>query len=279
MQFISYLSQQKKPCWGIVIEQGHVFSSEHLGLKQPTLKTAIASGKLSEARRLLTDKQPDLSLADLTLLPPLWDFGAMYCTGLNYVDHAQESGKSIPTVPRIFIRLPETLVGHSQDIIAPTVSTHFDYEGELAVVIGKAGRDISEDKAGEHIFGYTCFMDGSIRDWQKVTTTLGKNFEKSGALGPGIVPKEDIPDVQELTLVTRLNGEMVQQANTRDMIFTIGQLIHFLSRMITLRPGDIIATGTPDGVGQSRTPPLWLKRGDEVSVEVNGLGKLKNRIR
>lgn len=278
MQFISYLHHNQKPQWGIATDDGHAYSSTHLGLKQPTLKAAIASGELASPLLVLADKQPDLRLAELNLLPPVWDFGAMYCTGLNYADHALESGKAAPTAPRIFIRLPETVVGHGHEIMAPEVSQHFDFEGELAVVVGKAGRNIPEEEAHEHIFGYTCLMDGSVRDWQKITTTLGKNFEKSGALGPGVVPKDEITDVQALTLATKLNGEAVQLANTRDMIFSIAQLVHFVSRMITLRPGDIIATGTPDGVGQSRTPPLWLKPGDQISVAVEGVGELTNRI-
>jgi 2-keto-4-pentenoate hydratase/2-oxohepta-3-ene-1,7-dioic acid hydratase in catechol pathway len=278
MQFISYLDTHQNPQWGISTDHISAFSSVHLGLKQLTLKEAIASSELAEAERLTEDRQPDLRLSEMQLIPPVWNFGAMYCTGLNYADHARESGVSAPAAPRIFLRLPETLVGHAQAIVAPAVSENFDYEGELAVVIGKPGRNISEAQAEEYIFGYTCFMDGSVRDWQKITTTLGKNFEQSGSLGPWIVPRSIVPDVQALTLTTRLNGQVVQQANTRDMIFSVAQLVSFVSRMITLQPGDIIATGTPDGVGQSRTPPVWLKGGDEISVEVEQVGKLTNKV-
>lgn len=278
MFYISYLDPHQKPCWGISTDSGDVFSSTQLGLKSPTLRSAIASGELDDHNHTQKDKTSPLRLSDLQLQPAIPDFGAMYCTGLNYSDHARESGKEPPAAPRFFVRLQASLVGHDQTIIAPTVSSHFDFEGELAVVIGRAGRDIPEDKAGEHIFGYSCFMDGSVRDWQKITTTLGKNFECSGALGPGVVPASLIPDVQALTLTTRLNGQVVQQANTRDMIFSVAQLISFVSRMITLQPGDIIATGTPEGVGQSRNPPLWLKTNDEISVSVDSLGTLNNRI-
>ncbi|TGG93594.1 FAA hydrolase family protein [Natronospirillum operosum] len=278
MRYVSYLDSDQTPCWGVVTDSNDIVSSTQLGLVAPTLKKAIASGELASPNRLNLDSTPTLRLDEVQLQPVIPDFGAMYCTGLNYSDHARESGKEAPSAPRIFVRLQNSLVGHDQSIIAPTVSEHFDYEGELAVVIGRSGRHIPEEEALAHVFGYTCFMDGSVRDWQKITTTLGKNFEHSGALGPAIMPASHVPDVQALTLTTRLNGRVVQQANTRDMIFSVAQLISFVSTMITLQPGDIIATGTPDGVGQSRNPPLWLKIGDDISVTVDGLGTLANRI-
>ena len=178
----------------------------------------------------------------------------------------------------MFIRFADTLVGHDGDMIRPSVSDNFDFEGELAVVIGKGGRHIKTERALDHVAGYTCFVDGSVRDYQKFSVTSGKNFPGTGPLGPWLVTTDEIPDPSRLTLTTRLNGTKVQHATTDQLIYSIPQIIAFCSDFTALSPGDVIATGTPEGVGHSRKPPLWMKPGDTLEVEITGIGTLRARI-
>ena len=180
----------------------------------------------------------------------------------------------------LFIRLTDTLLGHRQPVLKPTVSDHLDFEGELALVIGKGGRAISEADALSHVAGYTCFNDVSVRDWQRHTgqITPGKNFPASGPLGPWLVTADEIPDPARLTLTTRLNGEVVQNAPTDDLIFTVPVIIAYVSAFTPLAPGDVISTGTPGGVGFRRDPPLWMKDGDTIEVDISGIGTLSNPV-
>ncbi len=178
----------------------------------------------------------------------------------------------------MFIRTQASIVAHGAGMVRPTISDNFDYEGELTVVIGRAGRLISQADALKHVAGYTCFNDGSIRDFQKHSTTSGKNFEASGACGPWIVTADELPDPSKLTLVTRLNGTEVQRSTTDLLIHSIPRIIEYISIITTLEPGDIIATGTPAGVGSRRTPPLWMKPGDTIEVDISGIGVLSNPI-
>jgi len=196
------------------------------------------------------------------------------CAGINYRSHAAETGRELPKQPSMFIRFTDTLVGHGGAMIRPTVSDNFDFEGELAVVIGKAGRHIKAEHALDHVAGYTCFVDGSVRDFQKFSVTSGKNFPGTGPLGPWLVTTDEIPDPSQLTLTTRLNGNTVQHDTTDHMIFDVATIIEYLSTVTWLEPGDVIATGTPDGVGMGRKPPLWMKGGDKVEVEISGIGTL-----
>ena len=187
-------------------------------------------------------------------------------------------GRELPKQPSMFIRFADTLVGHGGEMIRPTVSDNFDFEGELALVIGKAGRHIKAEHALDHVAGYTCFVDGSVRDYQKFSVTSGKNFPGTGPLGPWLVTTDEIPDPSRLTLTTRLNGKEVQHATTDQLIYAIPQIIAFCSDFTALSPGDVIATGTPEGVGHSRKPPLWMKPGDALEVEISGIGMLRARI-
>jgi len=202
------------------------------------------------------------------------------CVGVNYRPHIEEMGREMPSHPVVFIRFPGSLVEDGEALLRPRVSEQFDFEGELAIVIGKTARHVSRADAYEYIGGYCCFMDGSVRDWQRHTGqfTAGKNFERSGAIGP-MVPAASIPDPTLLELVTRVNGEVMQQGRIADLVFDIPSLIEYCSTFSELAPGDVIATGTPGGVGAARKPPVWLRDGDLVEVEITGVGVLRNAVR
>lgn len=214
-------------------------------------------------------------------LPAVSRPGKIICVGLNYRDHAEELGKDIPDYPLLFMRGARSIVGHGQALIRPAVSNEFDYEAELGVVIGKPARNVKADAAYDHVFGVSCFNDGSIRDYQFRTTQLtpGKNFDKTGAFGPEIVTLDELPaKPDELDIVCRLNGTVVQKSNTSQHIFGVPKIIELLSEIMTLEPGDVIAMGTTGGVGFARSPQLWMKPGDEVEVEIEGVGTLRNPV-
>jgi 2-keto-4-pentenoate hydratase/2-oxohepta-3-ene-1,7-dioic acid hydratase in catechol pathway len=243
--------------------------------------SSVAAALAPESRAILERAAaagPHTSAGNLQLLTPL-DIGArIFCIGVNYKSHAGETGRELPPQPSVFIRTQASVVGHGTAVTRPSASLNFDYEGELTVVIGTRGRYIAAADALKHVGGYTCFNDGSIRDFQKHSTTSGKNFETSGACGPWIVTADEIPDPQALTLVTRLNGVEVQRSTTDLLIYSIPVIIEYLSKITTLEPGDIIATGTPAGVGSRRTPPLWMKPGDTIEVDITKIGLLKNPV-
>lgn len=218
---------------------------------------------------------------EVALYPPIPRPGKIVCFGLNYVDHASESGFAKPDYPSIFLRTSTSLTAHGGPLSLPRASEKFDFEGELAVVIGRGGRHISAKEASGHVCAYSCFNDGSVRDFQLKTTqwTIGKNFDGSGGFGPGLVSASVLPKLAiGLELTTRVNGARMQSANTRDMIFPVAEGIEIVSEAMTLEPGDILVMGTPSGVGQSRTPPVFLKAGDLVEVEIDGLGVLRNTV-
>lgn len=222
-----------------------------------------------------------IDLDDVTYLPPIDRAGKIICVGLNYADHSAESGFKVPEYPTIFARFNSSLIGHKAAIIRPPQSDQLDYEGELVAVIGKGGRNIPLSSALYHVAGYSIFNDGSIRDYQTKTPqwTVGKNFDGTGAFGPYFVTPEDLPSgAIGLKLETRLNGQVVQSATTKDMIFSVADQISMLSEAFTLEAGDILVTGTPAGVGLARTPQLWMKPGDICEVEIEGLGTLVNPI-
>ena len=255
----------------------------------PTLRDFLGSDdgvKTKVAKYLKTGfgggggKTSDFPIGDVTMLPPITNPGKILCVGLNYRKHAEETGNPIPTQPVLFPRWPESHVGHGQPMLAPRESARFDYEGELAVIIGKTARRISESAALDHVAGYSCYNEGSIRDWQRHSSQYlpGKNFFHSGAFGPCLVTADEIPDPSKLTLKTRLNGEVVQHEGVDDLIFSVPQLIAYISTYTELYAGDVIVTGTPSGVGHVRQPPLWMKAGDTVEVEISKIGVLTNPI-
>lgn len=225
---------------------------------------------------------PRFPLSELDLLPPVPNPRRIMCVGTNYADHIAESDRvqEVPAHPVIFVRFPSSLVGHGQQLVRPRVSTSYDFEGELAIVIGKTARYVEPDKALSVVAGYSCFMDGTLRDFQRHTSqfTAGKTFDRSGAFGPYLVTSDEIGDPHELTLTTTVNGTVMQQASTRLLIHDLRAIVSYCSTFTTLEPGDVIATGTPGGVGYARTPPVWLTPGTEVSVDITGVGTLLNSV-
>lgn len=222
-----------------------------------------------------------MPLADCRLRAPISNPGKFVCLGLNYAEHAKEGGHALPDYPSLFLRAATSLIGPGDPMIVPSCSTYLDYEAELAIVIGKRCRHVREEDAHKVIFGFTVFNDGSIRDYQRRTQqwTAGKNFDGTGSLGPWIVTADEVPaNAKGLGIRTRLNNQVMQNSNTDHMIFSVYRTIAILSEFMTLEPGDVIASGTPNGVGHARTPPVWMKPGDTVEVEVDGIGILRNPI-
>jgi 2-keto-4-pentenoate hydratase/2-oxohepta-3-ene-1,7-dioic acid hydratase in catechol pathway len=219
--------------------------------------------------------KPGPELGALQLLPPLFGSRRVFAVGYNYRDHAAELTTPVPEWPNLFIRQPQSLVGHDAQVIKPAAYASYDYEGELAVVIGAGGRAIPQAECLQHVFGYTCLLDGSVREIQKHSLAAGKNFDRSGAMGPWIVPAGALAAEEPFRLRTTVNDEVRQQASSADMVFSIAELIHALSLVTELLPGDVISTGTPAGVGMSFDPPRYLKVGDQVQVTIAGIGALR----
>ena len=221
-----------------------------------------------------------LAASDVSFLPPVPNPDKILCVGVNYRPHIEEMGRDVPEYPVVFVRFPGSLVGHDEPVRRPRVSEQFDYEGELAIVIGRSARHVPRARALDIVAGYSCFLDGSVRDWQRHTMqfTPGKNFQDSGAMGPALVTAESVGDPRQLRLTTSVNGETMQTGRLADLVFDIPRLIEYCSTFARLEPGDIIATGTPGGVGAARTPPRWLQAGDTVEVEVPGVGLLSNHV-
>jgi 2-keto-4-pentenoate hydratase/2-oxohepta-3-ene-1,7-dioic acid hydratase in catechol pathway len=265
-----------------LIKDGHVFPLSPLGY--PDALSFIAAGpKRWEGVSLQLDETgPNLlaSLSSVSLEAPLQRPPKILCIGLNYRDHAAESKMEPPKFPTVFTKYPHTLIGNGQSILLPRASQQPDYEAEFAVVIGQGGRNIPEANWEDHVFGYTIFHDVSARDVQLATSqwTLGKNFPTFGPMGPWIVSKDEIADPHQLDISLSINGETLQSSNTRELIFKVPRLISYISTMMPLVPGDIISTGTPAGVGMGRSPQRWLRPGDEVVIEIAGIGSLRNPV-
>lgn len=264
--------------FGAATEDGVVDLSQRTGERWPSLRAAIAAKGLDELAAAAKDVGADLGFDEIEWLPVIPDPEKILCIGLNYASHVGEVGRQVPEQPSVFSRLHSTLVPHRGKIVRPRASIDFDFEGELAVVIGERCRHVSRASALSVIAGYTCFLDGSVRDFQKHSVTAGKNFPATGPLGPWMVTADVVADPQRLELTTRLNGNVVQQDTTDHMIFDVATIIEYLSTVTWLEPGDIIATGTPDGVGAGRKPPLWMKPGDEVEVDISGIGTLSVNV-
>jgi 2-keto-4-pentenoate hydratase/2-oxohepta-3-ene-1,7-dioic acid hydratase in catechol pathway len=264
--------------YGRLSDGGLVDLGARLGSRFPTLRAALAGDALGEIARAAGAK-PDLALADVTLLPPITAPDKIVCIGLNYRAHAAEAGLKVPEHPSLFLRLTNTLVPHGGALVRPSVSDAMDYEGELAVVIGRGGRHVAVATALDHVAGYACFNDGSLRDYQRQhSVSVGKNFLATGGFGPWLVTCDEIPDPSQLTLTTRLNGTEVQRGETADMIFSVAEIVSYVSVFTRLEPGDVISTGTPPGVGMARQPSLWLKPGDVVEVDISRIGVLRNSV-
>jgi len=263
--------------FGAVVGDGVVTVGGRKG-RFPTLREAIAANGLDEIRRAVAGKTAERKLSDIRFLPVIPDPPKILCVGINYKSHAEETGRDTMSNPQIFLRLANTLIGHDGEMVRPKVSTNFDFEGELAAIIGKPSRHIKESDALAHVAAYTCFVDGSVRDYQKHAVTAGKNFSATGPLGPWMVTSDEIRDPTVMTLMTRLNGVEMQRSGTDMLIYSIPRIISYVSDFTPLEPGDVIATGTPAGVGHRRNPPVWMKAGDVLEVEITGIGTLRSRI-
>jgi 2-keto-4-pentenoate hydratase/2-oxohepta-3-ene-1,7-dioic acid hydratase in catechol pathway len=265
--------------WGLVDGEEIADLGALLGERYPDLKSAIAAGALAEAAAAAS-KARRHALKDIAWLPVIPNPDKILCIGLNYEMHRKETGRSEVENPTVFGRFANSQTGHLTNIIRPRVSTDLDFEGELAVVIGKAGRYIKPADAWDHIAGYACYNEGSVRDFQRHTHqfTPGKNFPSTGGFGPWMVTRDEIKEIGPLRLQTRLNGQVVQDTTIDQMIFDIPRQIEYCSSFTRLEPGDVIATGTPGGVGSRRNPPLWMKPGDTVEVEIDRIGLLRNGI-
>ena len=275
MKLLSF-SADGKELFGALSGDGIVTLNGKIG--QPSLRAALAAGALPAIRDAVKTAKPDQKPADVKFLPVIPQPNKILCAGINYRSHAAETGRELPKQPSMFVRFADTLVGHDGALIRPRVSDNFDFEGELALVIGKPARHVAPERALDYVAGYTCFVDGSVRDYQKFSVTSGKNFPGTGPLGPWLVTADEIADPSRLTLSTRLNGTQVQHATTDLLIYSVAQIVAFCSDFTALAPGDVIATGTPEGVGMRRTPPLWMKPGDTLEVEITGIGVLRARV-
>jgi 2-keto-4-pentenoate hydratase/2-oxohepta-3-ene-1,7-dioic acid hydratase in catechol pathway len=245
----------------------------------PTLRTAIAQWGVAGLQERAAAAR-SVPLDSVAWLPPITDPDKILCVGLNYHEHAREANMAIPERPSLFVRFASSQVGHLAPVVRPRASPKFDYEAELAVVIGKPGRHISEARALDHVAGYSCFAENSVRDWQTHSrqATPGKNFEGSGAFGPWLVTPDEAGAVERMEVIGRLNGREMQRDSAANMIFSVPQQIAYISTFTTLLPGDVIVTGTPAGVGFTRTPPVWLVPGDRFDVEITGVGVLSNPV-
>lgn len=258
----------------------HGWGSDHPDYPGDLDSLLAVGADLKEVEQKLA-AAPELSPGDFNYLPPLSRPGKILCLGLNYVDHIKEFDRSGAAWPELFARFPTTLAAHEQALIKPFVSDCLDYEGEMAVIIGRAGRHITREKALGHVAAYSIFNDGSVRDYQSRVSqwTQGKNFDRTGGFGPWLMAAEDLPPGgRGLKLTTRLNGRVMQAANTDQMIFEVAEQIAVISQIMTLLPGDLLITGTPGGVGQARDPQVFLKPGDVCEVEIEGLGLLRNPV-
>lgn len=282
MRFVSYFADGKQ---GIAVKAGDgwrgcVNSAAHYPGTLESLVIGGGNGLAAAGQALL--QAPVIQLSDVTLLPPIANPEKVICVGLNYRDHSAESGFKQPDFPTLFGRFNSSLTGHGAPLLRPPQSEQFDYEGELVAVIGKTARNVSEADALHHVMGYSVFNDGSLRDYQFKAPqwTPGKNFDDTGAFGPWLVTADELPrGCEGLKLETRLNGQVVQSASTSDMVFPVAKLVAIISSFLTLKPGDVIVTGTPSGVGMARKPPLWMKHGDVCEVEIEKIGVLSNPVR
>ncbi len=277
MKLASYVVDGAE-AYGVVKGDGVITMNDRFGGHAASLREAIAGGLLPRIKEAASQAQADHKLSEIKFLPVIPNPEKILCVGINYKSHAAEHGTEAPKLPNIFTKFVNTLEAHEGEMLRPKVSTSFDFEGELALVIGKGGRHIKAADALNHVAGYTCFCDGSVRDFTKYSLVVSKNFLRSSPLGPWMVTSDEIPDPTKLTLVTRLNGKEMQRSGTDMLIHSIPAIIEFCSVFTPLAPGDIIATGTPDGIGAKQNPPVWMKAGDVLEIEISQIGTLRNKI-
>jgi len=276
MRLVTY-STGTGPRAGVVLD-GRVVSLEAAGYLD--VVSFLADGDKAIAAAQGLQAGPDSpALEDVTLHAPIPKPDKFICIGLNYRDHAIESGMDIPELPTVFTKYPNAVCGPYDDVVLPSVSDQVDYEAEFAFVIGKTCKNVSKEDWQDVVFGYTCVHDVSARDYQLATSqwTIGKTFDTFGPMGPVLVSKDEIPDPHNVRISLDLNGETLQDSNTNQFVFDIPYLVEYLSKVMTLEPGDVISTGTPPGVGFARKPPIFMKPGDEAVVRIEGIGELRNR--
>jgi 2-keto-4-pentenoate hydratase/2-oxohepta-3-ene-1,7-dioic acid hydratase in catechol pathway len=266
--------------YGVVVGDSIVDLGGHLGGRYPDLRSLLASDRMAAAANASFDAPAGVTTSEVTWRPVIPNPDKILCVGLNYRRHIREVGRKVEDHPVIFLRLASSQIGHLQPILRPRVSEELDYEGELAVIIGRGGRYIRSERALEHVGGYSIYNEASVREWQRHTHqfTPGKNFPATGAFGPWMVTSDEIPNPSELHLTTRLNGQIMQDSGVDDLLFSVNDLIAYTSSFTELMPGDVIVTGTPGGVGSMRKPPVWMKPGDQVEVEISAIGTLCNPI-
>ncbi|WP_395446625.1 fumarylacetoacetate hydrolase family protein (plasmid) [Aminobacter sp. UC22_36] len=279
MRYMSF-EGEGRASYGIATDLGIHDLGARIGSVIPDLKSYLRASELGLVPATAADLATDYAVGDIAYLPPITEPGKVICVGLNYEGHRLETGRPMQTYPTLFARFADTLIGHGVAIRRPPVSEALDYEGELAVVIGRSGFRIPRGEAASFVAGYACFNDASLRDFQNHTHQFmpGKNFPATGAFGPDMVTPDEVGALDALKIETRLNGVVVQQAKLDELLFSIEELIAYVSIFTALSPGDVLVTGTPGGVGFKRTPPLFMKPGDVVEVEIDKVGQLRNEI-
>lgn len=276
MKLVSYLVSGRAS-FGLLTQHGIVDLGKKLGDKYTDLKSLLADEKgLAIAKTYLNDPS-DIDEKDITYLPVIPNPNKILCVGMNYAEKRAEFNET-SSAPTLFVRFPDSQTGHKTNIIKPAITNELDYEGELAIVIGKTGFRIKQEDALSYVAGYSCYMDGSIRDWQYTWFTAGKNWPSTGAFGPCLTTTDEIPDPKALTLVTYLNGQEMQRDSVNNLVHTVPELISYISTFTHLSPGDVILTGSPGGVGKKRNPPIFMKDGDKIEVEITGIGRLTNYV-
>ena len=280
MNYASFVAADGSPTWGI-IEAGTAYDLGPTGANlAPSLRAAVEQGLFGTVTEEQYRAAPARAEAEIKFLPAITNPGKIICIGVNYKTHQEESGKTGQTAPTVFTRFADTQMGHLAPAVMPASTTKFDYEGEMALVIGKEAWHVSEEDAWDYIAGYGAYNDFSVRDWQKAASQWipGKNFPSTGAFGPYLVPAADLGSTDALMLETRVNGETRQKASVADLYFPIPELIAYVTGFTRLSPGDVVVTGTPGGVGSRREPPVFMKPGDVVEVEVSSIGVLRNKV-
>ncbi len=282
MRFITYI-QGGQQRLGVVTGQEVIDLNQAQPQISADLRTALRAGQdlAGAAKAAIASNAKRVPLSSVTLAPVLPEPGKIVCLGLNYYDHAKEGGREKPVYPWFFLRCASSLLAPNAKALRPKVSERLDWEAELAVVIGKTVKHCTMDSALDAVFGYSVFNDISVRDYQKKTPqwSIGKNFDRTGPFGPALVTADELPaGATDLRIQARLNGQVMQDANTRDMIWGVAETIQLLTECMTLEPGDVIVMGTPAGVGQARNPPVWMKHGDVVEIEIENIGLLRNTI-
>lgn len=283
MKLLSY-ARKGQIGFGMVKDNGVIDLTGKLQPEVMTVKSLLEKNLVLQAQAYGQHRKPDFSLSEVSFLPPIDQPEKIICVGVNYGMRNEEykDNSAVPAYPSVFPRFPDSFVGHEHDLMRPPESVQLDYEGEIAIVIGKAGRRIKESEALGHIAGLTCANEGTVRDWLKhgkFNVTQGKNFDSSGSIGPWMVTADEIQDYTQLRVTTRVNGETRQSDTTANLMFSFAFLIHYISTWTQLKPGDIISTGTPIGAGVRFDPPRFLKAGDVIEVEVTGIGTLRNTVR